>query len=112
MSPNAARDKGLRAEREAARLLEAELGYPMHRLTSPGSPFEVGDLFGLPDCVVQVAYWPSNTLAAYVKKPDEAEAQRLTAGVEHAVSMIRHKGGLWRVAMTVPQFARLYREHR
>lgn len=112
-NPN--RNKGLAAEREAASLIGDHLGYDVHRLPSPGSSFEVGDLFGIPGTVVQVAYWPSKTLAAYTVKPDEAEVQRERAGATFAATMIRHKGyagrpALWRVALTVPQFAALWRE--
>ena len=109
-NPN--RDKGMRAEREIAGLLTDLTGYDVHRITSPGSQHDTGDLFGLPDTVAQVAYWPARTLAAYVEKPVEADEQRRRAGCTHAVSFIRHKGGMWRAAMTLEQFSTMWGEHR
>lgn len=96
------------AEREACPLLGDLLGRPLDRLFGAGRRDDRGDLGGLDDTVLQVAYWPARTLAAYVLKPSEAEDQRLRAGVPFGASVIRHKGGLWRIAQTPEQFAALW----
>lgn len=110
---NAAKQKGDQAEREAAAILSDLLGLDVKRKLGAGQAEDTGDLHGLPDAVVQVAWWPNRTggpLAAVRQKPLEAELQRENAGATYALSMIRLVGGCWRVVMTPEQFATLYRE--
>jgi hypothetical protein len=59
--------------------------------------------------VVQVANWAAVASAVRVK-PVEAEQQRINAGATFAATMIRLRGGEWRVVLTVPQFCTLLRE--
>ncbi len=99
---------GDEAEREAAPLLAELLGRPLRRKLGAGRHDDRGDLDGLDDTVLQVAYWPAGTLASYVVKPADAEDQRIRSGVAFAASVIRHKGGLWRIAMTPEQWATLW----
>ena len=47
--------KGDKAEREAAELLTEVTGFECQRNLSAGIPGDVGDIHGLPNCVVQVA---------------------------------------------------------
>ena len=70
--------------------------------------FEVYDLVGIPNFAIQVADW-QNKSAACLIKPREVEQQRINAGVDHAMTMVRFRGGNWRVVMTVEQFAKLIR---
>lgn len=107
---NAARDKGLRAEREIAGIVSDLTGWDVRRMVGAGFTDDIGDLAGVPDTTVQVANWPSNTLSAYVTKPDDAETQRNRAQTTFAVTFVRHKGGMWRAAMTLPQWATWARE--
>ena len=53
-----------------------------------------------------MADW-QNKSAACLIKPREVEQQRKNAGVDYAMTMIRFRGGHWRVVMTVEQFAKL-----
>jgi hypothetical protein len=55
--------------------------------------------------VVQVADW-SDAARAAREKPIGAEAQAANAGGHHAATVIRFRGGTWRVVLTLEQFAR------
>lgn len=109
--------KGDKAELEVQELLRELLGVPARRALGAGRRDDVGDIFGLPDTVVQVANWPSNTLAAVRQKPVEAETQRLRAWRAqpdphrefYAATFVRLRGGAYRVVMTPEQFAALWR---
>jgi hypothetical protein len=104
-----AKAKGDRGEREAAALLSDLLGYPVKRALGAGRKEDTGDLFGVPDTVIQVADW-ANALAAVRNKPLAAESQRENANATFAASMIRLRGGVWRVVLTPEQFSTLLRE--
>jgi len=101
-----ARNKGLNAEREAARIITELCGWPVRRQPNPGSQHDTGDLHGVPDTVVQVAAW-SDTLAAVRTKPLEAEEQRERADVTHAATWIKLPRAGWRVVLTPEQWATL-----
>ena len=103
-----AKRKGDSAEREAAELLTELLGTLCRRQLGAGRSDDVGDIDGVADCVVQVCDWKDKS-AACLQKPVGAEQQRLNAGVEHAVTMIRFRGGKWRMVMTPEQWASIYR---
>lgn len=105
-----AKIKGDAAERDAAAILSDLLGYPVRRQLGAGRLDDVGDLSGVPDTVVQVAWWPSDTLRAVRDKPLEAERQRERAGATFAATMVRLVGGVWRVVLLPEQFAVLHRE--
>ena len=102
-----AKRKGDSAEREAAELLIELLGTPCRRQLGAGRSDDVGDIDGVTDCVVQVCDWKDKS-AACLQKPVGAEQQRLNAGVMHAVTMIRFRGGKWRMVMTPEQWTRMY----
>jgi hypothetical protein len=55
--------------------------------------------------VVQVASWADTAAAARIK-PKEAEQQRINANATHAASLVRFRGGTWRVVLTLEQWAR------
>lgn len=80
----AAKVKGDRGEREAAAL--------------------VADLTGVPATVLQVAAWADVARAAR-EKPAAAEAQRVNAGATFAATLVRFRGGTWRVVLTPEQWA-------
>tara|TARA_R100001463_G_scaffold2890_2_gene11962 strand:+ start:1670 stop:1990 length:321 start_codon:yes stop_codon:yes gene_type:complete len=103
---NPQKNKGDKAEREAAEILSDALNIEVKRNLSAGIPGDVGDLYGVPNTVVQVADW-QNKSAACLVKPREVEKQRKNAGVDHAMTMVRFRGKNWRVVMTVEQFASL-----
>ena len=106
---NASKRKGDRAEIEAAEILHDLLGYPIRRKLGAGRLDDEGDLDGVPDTVVQVADH-ADALRAIRSKPLDAEIQRERAGVTFASTMIRMRGGLWRVVLTPDQFATWARE--
>ena len=103
----AAKAKGDSAEREAAALLAGLTGCPVRRMLGAGRLDDVGDLEGLPGVTVQVASWADVARAAR-EKPVAAETQRLNAGTPHAVTMVRFRGGTWRMIQTPEQWTRLY----
>lgn len=105
---NPQKRKGDAAEREAAQLLSDLLGLVVRRklgagrTTSAGG--DTGDLDGVPAHVIQVASW-ANTAAAARLKPDEAALQAERAAVPFAATLVRFRGGTWRVVLTPEQWA-------
>lgn len=104
-----AKVKGDQAEREAAKLLADLLGYPVRRKLGAGRIDDCGDLDGIPSTVIQVANW-SDVTRAIRQKPVEAEQQRINAGATFAATLVRLRGGDWRVVMTPDHFATWCRE--
>jgi len=105
---NPQKRKGDAAELEAARLLSEALGLPVRRKLGAGRSDDTGDLDGVPGHVVQVASWKDTAAAARVKPP-EAEQQRLNAQADHAATLVRFRGGTWRVVLTLEQWTRYVR---
>ena len=103
---NPQKNKGDKAEREACLLLTEFTPYEVERRFGAGMENDKGDLVGIPNFCVQVADW-QNKSAACLIKPREVEQQRINAGVDYAMTMVRFRGGNWRVVMTVEQFAKL-----
>lgn len=106
---NPAKRKGDSAELEAARLIHDLLGFPARRKLGAGRADDTGDIDGVPDHVIQVASW-ADVRAAAVQKPRGAELQRINASATHAATMVRFRGGIWRVILTPEQWATLVRE--
>jgi len=105
---NPQKAKGDRAELEAAALLTQLLGITVRRKLGAGRADDTGDLDGVPDHAIQVASWADTAAAARVK-PVAAEQQRINANVPHAASLVRFRGGTWRVVLTLEQWARYVR---
>jgi hypothetical protein len=102
---NRPKRKGDRGELEAAAILTEALGLPIRRKLGAGRADDTGDLDGVPRHVVQVANWQDIATALRIK-PKEAEQQRINAQAEHAATLIRLRGGEWRVSLTLEQWAR------
>ena len=102
---NPQKRKGDAAEREAAELLTDLLGTPCRRKLGAGRQDDCGDIDGVPDHVIQVASWKDTAAAARIKPP-EAEQQRLNAQARHAATLVRFRGGTFRVVLTLEQWAR------
>jgi len=102
---NPQKAKGDRAELEAAAILTDLLGVPVRRKLGAGRIDDTGDLDGVPGHVVQVASWADTAAAARVK-PKEAEQQRINAQATHAATLVRFRGGTWRVVLTLEQWSR------
>jgi len=105
---NPQKAKGDRAELEAAELLTTLLGVPVRRKLGAGRIDDTGDLDGIPGHVVQIANWADTAAAARVK-PKEAEQQRINAQADHAATLVRFRGGSWRVVLTLEQWRRYVR---
>jgi hypothetical protein len=106
-----AKRKGDTAELEAARILHDLLGVPARRKLGAGRTDDEGDIDGVPDTVIQVCSRGTDVVAVgLVRKPLEAEQQRVNAGATFAVTLLRIRGGTWRAVMTMEQFAVLWRE--
>jgi hypothetical protein len=103
--------KGDRAEIEGAALLTRLVGRPVRRILGAGRDDDVGDLEGVPRWVVQVAWWPSDTLRAVRRKPVDAETQAENSGLPHSVAMVRLVGGEFRMVMTPEAWARIVVEN-
>jgi hypothetical protein len=104
-----AKRRGDDAERQAAVVLGDLLGYPIRRKLGAGRLDDVGDLDGLPNTTVQVAAW-ADALRAVREKPVQAELERERAETTFVVTLVRLRGGVWRVVMTPEQFATWARE--
>ena len=100
---NPQKRKGDKAEREAAELLTEVTGFECQRNLSAGIPGDVGDIHVVPNCVIQVADWKDESQACLVK-PREVEVQKENAGVDFVASMVRFRGGEWRMVLTPEQF--------
>ena len=100
---NSNKIKGDKAEREACSLLTEFTGYEVERRFGAGMENDKGDLVGIPNFAIQVADW-QNKSAACLVKPREVEIQRENAGVDFVASMVRFRGGEWRVVLTPEQF--------
>lgn len=107
-SSNTNKKKGDRAERELAELLTILLGRQVRRQLGAGRTTaaggDVGDLDGIPHWTIQVADW-ADVSAAALRKPTEAEAQRINAGSTFAATFIRFRGGRWRAVLTPHQLS-------
>ena len=100
---NPQKQKGDKAEREAAELLTEVTGFECQRNLSAGIPGDVGDIYGIPNTVIQVCDWKDKSKACLVK-PREVETQRENARVDFATTMVRFRGGQWRHVLTPEQF--------
>ena len=101
---NPQKRKGDSAEREAAEILTDLLGTPCRRKLGAGRQDDTGDIDGVPDHVIQVANWADTAAAARIK-PQGAEQQRINAQAKHAATLVRFRGGTWRVVLTLEQWA-------
>lgn len=106
---NSQKAKGDSAEREAAERLTELTGLPVRRRLGAGRQDDTGDLDGIPDHAIQVANWQDTAAAARIK-PKGAEDQAHNAGVNYAATLIRFRGGTWRVVLTLEQWHR-YLQH-
>lgn len=104
-----AKRKGDRAEREICALMSELTGYNIKRALGAGRREDVGDAFGLPGAVIQIADW-KDVLRAVREKPLEAERQMTNAGVDLAWTFVRLRGGVWRAVQTPEQMVATWRE--
>lgn len=105
---NSSKRKGDAAEREVAVILSDLLGVKAQRALGAGRKADVGDVFGIPDTVIQVASVAK--LAMALAKVPECEQQQLNAGATFGATFVRIRGGRYVVAMSPAQFATFWRE--
>lgn len=106
---NPAKDKGDRAELEAARLLAELTGWPVRRKLGAGRLDDTGDLDGLPDTTCQVKNY-TDVLRAIREGLPALRAQQDNAGTPFAALLVRRRGGDWVAVMGLDQLAALIRE--
>jgi Holliday junction resolvase len=106
---NSAKKRGDRAEREICGILADLTGYNIKRALGAGRREDVGDAFGLPGAVLQIADW-KDVIRAVREKPLEAERQRVNADVDLAWTAVRLRGGVWRFVQTPEQMVQTWRE--
>ena len=106
---NPRKDKGDRAEREIAKRLSELLKRKVERLLGAGRRQDVGDLFGLPNCVAQVKAY-DDTVRAVREGLAGVERQRENAGVDHSVVFVRQRGGRWLAVQSIEAWARMFSE--
>ncbi len=89
---NSQKNKGDKAEREAAELLSERLPWKVRRKLGAGRMDDVGDLEinGCPECVIQVADWADKSKAC-LQKPREVEMQRWNAKARCRLGLRYHR---------------------
>ena len=105
-----AKRKGDRAELEAAAILTDLTGFRVQRKLGAGRQEDTGDLWGVPDTVIQVASWPSDVLRSIREKVRGAVQQQAHAGATFGAAMIKLPRAGWIVCMTPEQYATYIRE--
>jgi hypothetical protein len=108
--PNSSKRKGDRYELEAAKLLADLTGWPVERKLGAGRKEDCGDLYGLPDCCVQVKAYPSDLTRSIRETLAELPRQHANARTTFAMGMVRRPGGRWMVVMTPEQAVTLLHE--
>ncbi len=106
---NPQKRKGDQAEREVSKILSDLLGVTAVRALGAGRKEDVGDVFGIPDTVIQVANYKDLPTAVRVKLP-ACEQQRVNAGATFCATFVRRRGGEYVVCMTPEMFATFWRE--
>jgi hypothetical protein len=98
-------DRGKAAEREAAKCIADQTGWPVRRKVGEGQRLDCGDLIGVPDCTIQVVSRTSTTdLATAIKvKPPQCEQQQRRADTAYGVTLARIVPGLWLAILTDAQ---------
>jgi hypothetical protein len=101
--------KGDGAEREVAALLTDLLGVTCRRKLGAGRADDTGDMYGLPDTVVQVAAWGDLARAAREKLPATVR-QMVNDHATFGALFVRRPGGRYVVLLTPEMFATYWRE--
>lgn len=101
------RRKGADGERQAIAILRDHLGYDTYRLRTPGEAADRGDLGGLPDTTLEVKHCKTLDVLAWIRQCEAAQTRNRHT---HGATLVRRPGGHWFVALSVEQFAALWRE--
>ncbi len=105
------KNKGDNGEREVQALLRDILGLPpVRRALGAGRKDDVGDIDGVPNTAVQVAWWARWTEAINVKLVDVERQQQNKRAAFAAVFIRRSRNPIpWIVVMTPVQWAKLWK---
>lgn len=104
-----AKGKGDRGEREVVALLQELLDNPkIERALGAGRREDVGDIFGIPDTVIQVS-WRNDIGFAITQKLPECEQQQDNAHAAFGALFIRRDHERWIVVQSPEQFADLWK---
>ena len=106
---NPQKNKGDKAEREAARLLADLTGWNVRRKLGAGRADDTGDLDNVPDTTVQVKNY-TDVLRAIREGLPALRVQQANAGTPFAALLVRRRGGHWAAVMDLDQLAALLRE--
>lgn len=106
---SSAKRKGDRAELEAARILADLTGFDVRRKLGAGRAEDTGDLWGIPDTVVQVRNYRDIATAVRTAR-DDADQQARNGGVVFRFGMVRHPGGVWTCVLSPEAMAVYIRE--
>jgi len=108
--PHPSKTKGDNAEREVCKILADLTGFPVRRKLGAGRADDTGDVFGIPDCTVQVKNRPGDPLRSIREILTDLPTQQANAGTPFAVGLVRRRGGHWMAVMDLEQLAALLRE--
>lgn len=105
----ASKAKGDRGEREVVPLLSRLLRLPdVRRALGAGRKDDVGDIDGVPNTAVQVA-WRANFTSTVYTKIEDVERQRVNRRVPFGVAFCRINNRPWVACMTPEQYAKMWR---
>ena len=108
ISARGRKDKGSRAEREVAAILNDLLGVDVRR-TLAGHADDIGDLSGVLDATIEVKNY-ADIGRAVREGLDELLKEQANAGTTYGACFIRRPGGRYFVCLTPEQWADLYRD--
>lgn len=106
---NPQKRRGDASEREVAAILSDQLGLNAKRALGAGRREDTGDIFGLPDTVIQCAAYKDLARAVNEKLP-ALERQMVNAGATHGAVFLRRRGGAYIVVTTPEVWCRLWRD--
>lgn len=106
---NSNKQKGDRAERDAAALINELTGFPARRKLGAGRQDDIGDIDGVPDTTIQVVNRKDIT-AAIREKVEACTQQQARAGTTHGCVFVRKPRGGFYVVMSPEQWATYARE--
>ncbi|MEZ5374815.1 MAG: hypothetical protein R2704_19270 [Microthrixaceae bacterium] len=103
------KQKGDKAEREAAAILAEHTGLPIRRKLGAGRTDDEGDIEGLDGWTIEVKNY--RDIATGVRRGmADCTAEQANAGTTHGVAMVRLPGGRFAMVQTIEQWAATWRE--
>jgi hypothetical protein len=100
------KNKGDRAEREAAQLLADGTGKPARRKLGAGRADDTGDIDGVDNWTIQVKN--RKDIARTIREGmPQLEQQRINNKTDNAAMLMRQHGGTWIVVITLDQYINL-----